>query len=86
MKNKSTITIICIFVLTTLLSLSVAAADGPDRKYYKKGQAVIETSDYTKAREYLNEAIERYPQYADAYYLLGRIALADKDAKAASVN
>ncbi|MBT8341173.1 MAG: tetratricopeptide repeat protein [Desulfatitalea sp.] len=86
MKNKKNITIAFILFLVTIWTISSVASDGPDRKsqkFFKKGKAAFETSDYEKAGEYLKQAIKQYPDYADAYFLLGRIALAEKDVKEA---
>ncbi|WP_319526492.1 tetratricopeptide repeat protein [uncultured Desulfosarcina sp.] len=77
--------ILTIFLLLTA-ALAATAADGPDRtakKLYNKGVKAYEKNDFSEARKNLKEAIENYPDYADAYYTLGRIALAEKQTQQA---
>ena len=75
-------------ILTLILFFSTVAfaGDGPgrsDRRSLKKGVSAYEKGDYEAAREYLEKAIDGYPAYAEAWYTLGRVALAEKKAQQA---
>jgi tetratricopeptide (TPR) repeat protein len=84
MKPIHTTLLIIAFIFVAVLPVS--AADGPDRaakKYFKKGRQAYEKVDYKTARENLLKAIEPIPHFADAHYMLGQIALAEKKAQQA---
>jgi len=79
-------TILLTIALIFAIVIPATAADGPDRtakKFYKNGLKAYEKTDFPEARQQLEKAIENYPEYADAYYTLGRIALAEKQTQQA---
>ena len=79
--NRFLIPMLIIFFSTTVL-----AGDGPNRsarKYFDKGVSAYEKTDYETARDQLEKAVKEYPAYAEAWYTLGRVAIAEKKAQQA---
>ena len=84
---KSIRIILLSIAVAVALSFSATAADGPGRtakKFFKKGQEAYEKADFEDARKQLQSAIESYPAYADAYYTLGQVSLAENKAQQAA--
>jgi tetratricopeptide (TPR) repeat protein len=55
------------------ISLTSMAAPGPARQAYEKGRKDEAEKKYSEAEKHLNKAVQLYPQYAAAWYLLGEI-------------
>ena len=53
------------------ISLTSMAAPGAARQAYEKGRKAEADKKYSDAEKHLNKAVELYPQYAAAWYLLG---------------
>jgi len=65
----------------------LAACSGPEEKkvaFYNKGKALYEKGDYVKAALEFKNAIQIDLKYADAYYMLGMVALMRHDYRGAS--
>ena len=77
---------ICILILILTMASTVLAGEGPGRsarKYLKKGETAYEKADYETARENLKKAIAECPTYAQAWYTMGQVALAEKKTRQA---
>ncbi|HLW55536.1 MAG TPA: tetratricopeptide repeat protein [Candidatus Angelobacter sp.] len=55
------------------ISLTSMAAPQAARQAYEKGRKAEGEKKYDEAEKHLNKAVELYPQYASAWYLLGEI-------------
>lgn len=73
--------------MLVLLLVSVLSACGSreekKQKFMQKGKTLYEQADYVKATLALKNALQIDPQFADAYYLLGQIALKQGDLRKA---
>ncbi|MGE5751004.1 MAG: tetratricopeptide repeat protein [Nitrospirota bacterium] len=73
-------------VVVLLAALLATACGGPEvkkAKFFNKGKALYEKGDYVKARLEFKNAIQIDLKYADAYYMLGMIALKTGDPRSA---
>jgi tetratricopeptide (TPR) repeat protein len=61
------------------ISVTSAQAPGAARKAFEKGRELEKKSQWDKARESFEKAVQLYPQYAVAWYELGRVQLQDKN-------
>ncbi len=72
-----------LIVLMTVLALSVlASCGGPAEKragFYNRGKQLYAKGDYVKAKLEFENAVQIDPKYADAYYMLGMVALKTGD-------
>ncbi|MCH6568714.1 MAG: tetratricopeptide repeat protein [Acidobacteria bacterium] len=68
------------------VSLKTLAAPKDARKAYEKAGKELqkENPNFSKASKELTKAVELYPEFASAWYLLGKVRLAQKDRPAAS--
>lgn len=55
------------------ISLTSMSAPGPARQAYEKGRKAVGEKKYEEAEKHLNKAVELYPRYASAWYLLGEV-------------
>ena len=55
------------------ISMTSMAAPAPARQAYEKGRKAQADKKYEEAEKHLKKAVEIYPQYASAWYLLGEI-------------
>src|SRR5208337_672132 len=81
MKRK-----ILIATAIMLIFSILAACSGPEEKkvgFYNKGKALYEKGDYVKAALEFKNAIQIDLKYADAYYMLGMVALMRHDYRGA---
>ena len=60
------------------ISLTSMAAPNSARQAYEKGRKAEADKKYTEAEKQLNKAVEIYPRYAAAWYLLGEIHRSQK--------
>ncbi len=74
--------IILLLVLTTLV-VSCASKEKKRARFLDKGKALYEQGDYVRARLELKNALQIDPKFADAYCLLGKVELKDKNFKQA---
>ncbi|WDP90536.1 MAG: tetratricopeptide repeat protein [Desulfobacter sp.] len=75
-----------VWVVLAGLALLLAACGTPEEKkmaFYDKGMAFFESGDLVKARLELKNAVQIDPEFAKAHHLLGKIALKQKNGKAA---
>lgn len=61
------------------ISLTSMAAPNPARQAYEKGRKSEAGKKYADAEKHLQKAVEIYPQYAAAWYLLGEIHRLQKE-------
>ncbi|MFT5883912.1 MAG: outer membrane protein OmpA-like peptidoglycan-associated protein/Tfp pilus assembly protein PilF [Arcticibacterium sp.] len=73
---KSKITLVLLFSLNSILSFS---QDKRAQNFFVRGQDAFLHKDYSQANLFLNKAIERYPEYGMAYYLMGQMSYASRD-------
>ncbi len=68
------------------VSLKTLAAPKDARKAYEKAGKELqkENPNFSKASKELTKAVEIYPEFASAWYFLGKVRLAQKDRPAAS--
>jgi tetratricopeptide (TPR) repeat protein len=72
-----------------LLVAVLVACGGPEEKklkFYNKGKALYEKGDYVKAKLEFKNAIQIDLKYADAYYMMGMIALKEQNYRGAYGN
>jgi TolA-binding protein len=69
----------------TIVSLRSMAAPSKARRAFEKAQKELhkEKVNHSKVTKELEKAIKRYPEYAEAWYLLGQVRLSQKDAEGA---
>lgn len=75
-----------LWVLLIGIALLAGACSSPEEKkatFYEKGKAYFEQKDFVKARLELKNALQIDPEFAPAYYMLGRTSLGLKNPKAA---
>lgn len=75
-----------VLLLVLFFAPTALAADGPSRsarKNLKKGISAYEKADYAVAAENLTKAVEEFPGYADAWFHLGQVALAESNVQQA---
>ncbi|MFT7419886.1 MAG: outer membrane protein OmpA-like peptidoglycan-associated protein [Psychromonas sp.] len=73
---KSKITLVLLFLLTTILSFS---QDKRAQNFFDRGKDAFLNKEYSQANLFLNKAIERYPEYSIVYYLMGQMSYASRD-------
>ncbi|WP_321494359.1 tetratricopeptide repeat protein [uncultured Desulfobacter sp.] len=76
-------------LLAVGLALMVVACGTPEEKkmaFYEKGKAYFEQKDFVKAQQELENALRVDPEFAPAYYMLGRTNLGLKNPKSAFQN
>ncbi len=76
-------------IMMIMIIALLAACGGPEQKkikFYNKGKALYEKGDYVKARLELKNALQIDIKYADAFYMLGMIALKSEDPRGAYAN
>ena len=64
----------CVF-LVILVTLSCGGPEQKKMKFYNKGKSLYEKGDYVKAQLEFKNALQIDPKFADAYYMLGMVAL-----------
>jgi glyoxylase-like metal-dependent hydrolase (beta-lactamase superfamily II)/Tfp pilus assembly protein PilF len=57
----------------TIISITEASAPNDARKAFDKARAAIQAQKLNEAEKELQKAVQLYPQYADAWYELGRM-------------
>ncbi|MCG8615346.1 MAG: tetratricopeptide repeat protein, partial [Desulfobacterales bacterium] len=75
-----------LWIVLGLLALFAVACATPEEKktaFYDKGVAFFEAGEYIKARLEFKNALQIDPEFAPAYYMLGKNAIKLKDGKAA---
>ncbi len=58
---------------------NLRAQDKKAENLFSKGEEAYKSRDYETARVFFEKALERYPDYALAYYRLGQLAYAKRD-------
>ena len=84
--NKRTVAILMIALLTLSFTL---ACEGPEEKrlkFFEKGKAFYQNKDYVKARLELKNAVQIDPKFAQGYYYMGLVAMAERDYRQAFGN
>ena len=78
MKKKCWFVVIVILLVS---QLAVSAAEVPKKavKLVKKGNEAFQNQEYDKSLEAYNKAIQLAPEFADAYFGLGRLQLTQKN-------
>ncbi len=74
------------FGMVLALAMVLAACSSPEEKktsFLEKGKTLLAQGDLVKARLELKNAIQIDPKYAQAYYMLGKVELEDKNAQQA---
>ena len=69
-------------ILLLILLLMICACSSQEEKkqqFFSKGQAAYEAGDYVKARLAFKNVIQLDPKFADAYYMLGRTDLKERE-------
>lgn len=69
------------FVVALLIALLVSCG-GPEQKrmkFFDKGKALYEQGDYVKARLELKNSLQIDPNFTEAYYLLGLVAMKENN-------
>lgn len=66
-----------------MVSATSAAAPGPAKKAFEKGQQHQRKSEWDQAQQSFEKAVQIYPAYAEAWYELGRVQVEMKDAAGA---
>jgi Tetratricopeptide repeat len=67
----------------TIISITESSAPKDARKAFEKARAAIQAQKMDEADKELHKAVQLYPQYADAWYELGRIQEKSSVAEAA---
>ncbi len=70
-------------ILIIVVSVSCGGPEQKKAKFYNKGKALYEKGELVKAKLEFKNAIQIDPKYADAYYMLGMVALKSGDYKGA---
>ncbi|MGD2272550.1 MAG: tetratricopeptide repeat protein, partial [Desulfobacterales bacterium] len=73
-------------VIIPLLAVIALSCGGPEQKklkYLDKGKELYKAGDYAKARLELKNALQIDPEFLDAYYYLGLVAVKQRDIKKA---
>ena len=66
--------LLCIF-----LAVSCSSQEEKKAKFYNKGKKLFEQGDLVRARLELKNALQIDPKYAEAYYMMGKLELEDKN-------
>ena len=76
--------------VAVLMLLVIAAGCGRPEdkkaKFYSRGRALYEKADYVRAGLEFKNALQIDPKYADAYFMLGQVALKQGDPRGAYSN
>jgi tetratricopeptide (TPR) repeat protein len=70
-------------ILIIVVSVSCGGPEQKKAKFYNKGKALYEKGELVKAKLEFKNAIQIDPKYADAYYMLGMVALKSGDYRGA---
>jgi TolA-binding protein len=66
-------------VLTVAILYACGGPEGKKIKFYNKGKALYDKGNYVKAKLEFKNAVQIDTKYADAYYMLGMVALKSGD-------
>ena len=64
-------------LLAALLMLSCSGPEEKKMKFFERGKTLYEQGDYVKARLEFKNSLQLDPKFAEAYYMLGLVALKD---------
>ena len=71
--------VISLFVITMTLSLFVFQGCIANNPYITGAKIAMDNQDYDLAKKEINKALEKNPKIAEAYFLLGNIAIEDHE-------
>jgi len=89
MKKTLTIALVILALAGQGLMVSADQATAPSKKavkLIKKAEKAIKDKDYTKAAEFYQQVIEMEPKYAEGYFGMGRLQLAQNQLEAGEKN
>ena len=77
--------VLSIFLMCTLAFVVASCGSKEEKKakFFNRGQALYEKGDFVKAALEFKNALQIDPKYADAYYMLGRVDMKNKEIKRA---
>ena len=79
-KKALVLILSCIFLV---MAVSCGSKEEKKMKFYNKGMALFEDAEYIKASLEFKNALQIDPKFTDAYYMLGKTALAQREIKQA---